>query len=200
MPVARSQSSGQLGALSSPDLFCLNSSPVLGVRLMTALQVLQVHRGRDSGDARDRQGAADGFFRSRRPHHRSRPVTQLQRKKIAMPRARFVDQGEPARPPGRGGDITQRRRPRPGSRTRDRHPRSQRDQTGKARRRRSRGRRSIRGEGGLRSRRLTVGKRTGGRTGRRGEPLRMGGGEIGRRGPEWRCRVRVYVMPVSGVY
>ena len=103
-------------------------------------------------------------------------------------------------PPGRGGDITQRRCPRPGIRTRDRHPRSQRDQTGKARRRRSRGRRSIRGEGGLRSRRLTVGKRTGGRTGRRGEPLRMGGGEIGRRGPEWRCRVRVYVMLVSGVY
>ena len=73
-------------------------------------------------------------------------------------------------------------------------------QAGKARRRRSRGRRSIRGEGGLRSRRLTVGKRTGGRTGRRGKPLRIGGGEIGRRGPEWRCRVRVYVMPVSGVY
>ena len=28
----------------------------------------------------------------------------------------------------------------------------------------------------------------------------MGGGEIGRRSPEWRCRVRVYVMLVSSVW
>ena len=28
----------------------------------------------------------------------------------------------------------------------------------------------------------------------------MGGGEIGRRSPEWRCRVRVYVMLVSRVW
>ena len=70
-----------------------------------------------------------------------------------------------------------RRRPHPGSRAQGRRRWSQQDQTGEARRQWGRGRRSIRGEGGPRNRRMTIGKRTGGRTEGWEEPLWSGGRE-----------------------
>ena len=107
-------------------------------------------------------------------------------------RARFVDQGEPVRPPGRGGDTTQRRRPHPGSRARDRRRRSQQDQAEKTRRRRGRNRKRLGGEVGPRNRRGIIGKRAGaGRTEGREEPLRDGGEEAVRHGGEFQAEISV---------
>ena len=93
---------------------------------------------------------------------------------LSLPTQRSHNQGERAPVlPGMEVGVTQCHRPRPGGRERGRRRRSQRDRAERTKRRRGRGQRRLGGEVGPHSRRVTIGRRTGGRTeGREGPPRR----------------------------